>query len=162
MSPRSLHALVVGPTTLCNVITVSGLNDWRKALGGNLSSLLLPETLRARGYAAYCNDDGVALELEPNRFAAKLGFWRLLGPAVIFRDHGDGDEHGLTANDLKFLARYLSGPVSLEAQAMVEADRRFLESNPSGVVMVAFETLDELLWAMGVRPSPPADAGNSV
>jgi hypothetical protein len=155
VSPRAIRVLVVGPSTRCDLTPVAGLVDWRRIIGGNLSSLVLPETLRARGLAAYCNDDGVALELPPNRFAQKLGYWRLLGPVAIFRDQGDGDEHGLSPNEVKFLARYLTAPPSLEALASAERDRTFLENHPAGFSMHAFETLDDLLRALGVPVEEP-------
>lgn len=158
MSPRSFHVLVCADTTMINVTTIDGgLNAWRKLIGGNLSSLALPPSLRRQGIGAYCNDDGVYLDLPPNRFARQLGHYRLLGPVVFFADHGDGDEHGLSVANIRMLARYLAAPASVEATEMVERDRAFLEANPSGVAFTAFETMDDLLEALGF---PRQDAGD--
>ena len=150
MSPHSIHVMVVGPTTRCDVLKVEkSSNRWSELVQGMLSGLVLPDELRDRQFAAYCNDDAIRLQLRPNHFARQLGHWRLQGPVVFFRDEGDGEEYGLSPSDVQFLARYLASPPSAEALERANADKAFWLANPSGHRVMSFESMDDLFKALG-------------
>lgn len=125
------------------MIDPNNLQDFYRVLHcQTLSSLSLPWALRGRGFYAFCDDEALLREPQPkpNRFARHLGHERLLGAVMICRTDDMGETLGLTPEDVRTLTRYLSGSPSLEAHAMADEERAWLERNPSG-----FE-IRELLW----------------
>lgn len=153
---RDITVMVVGPMHKADVQVVKA--DYRvfnqlvggPAGPGSISMLRLPQELRSRGYAAYCDDDAVARGQEPNAYAEHFGHWRLLGPVVFFSDEGTGDETSLGVDEVRWLASYLAHGPSEEARAQAAYDRYFWKAHPSGMAFKSFNTLDELFEDIGL------------
>lgn len=156
-SPRTVTVMQVGPTTRCDVLVASAdYREFNRLVGGpdgagSISMLRLPSALRERSFAAYCDDDAIARGQQPNHFAPQLGHWRLLGPVVVFKDDGMGNEASLSPSDVQFLARYLASPPSAEARQWVLDDQAFWGAHPSGHSLVSFERLDDLFKELGIE-----------
>jgi len=148
--------MVVGPEHKADVVVArADYREWNRLVGGpagpgSISMLRLPQELRERGFAAYCDDDAVARGQTPNAYATNLGHWRLLGPLVFFKDDGSGEERGLEVRDVQFLARYLSHEPTQEAAAQAEYDRAFWAEHPSGMAFRSYETIEDLFKDAGI------------
>jgi hypothetical protein len=150
--------MVVGPEHKADVrVVVPDFRIFNALVGGpagpgSISMLRLPQELRDQGFAAYCDDDAVARDQRPNAYAANLGHWRLLGPAVFFKDDDEGNEIGLTTADVRFLAHYLAGKPTAAAAAQAAADHAFWADHPTGMTFKSYATLEELFADIGLEP----------
>ena len=151
MTTPDITVMVIGPGRKVEVLVVTrDYREFNRLVNGSISMLRLPQELRDKGYAAYCNDDAVAMGEPPNGFAEHLGHWRLLGAVVFFGDHGDGDEHSLTVAEVRALGSYISHHPTEEAREQAEYDRAFWAEHPSGMVFRSYDTLEELLEDAGL------------
>ena len=115
------------------------------------ASLTLPMELRRQGFYAFCNDNGVMLELAPNPFAPQLGRARLLGDIVLFRADEDGETEGLSPEDVVYLVTYLTSTPTPESQQAADAEAEWLEDYPNGAV-ITFNSVEEWLGAVVGNP----------
>lgn len=153
---RPIIVLVLGTAHKADVQAVK--NDYREfnrlvggpAGPGSISMLRLPTELRDRGYAAYCDDDAVARQQEPNAYAENLGHWRLLGPVVFFMDDGSGEERGMDPDQVSWLMRYLTHGPTPEARDQATADREFWADHPSGHAIRSYDTIEDLFKDLGI------------
>lgn len=148
--------MVVGTEGVDVVAARPDYREWNRLVGGpdgpgSISMCRLPSDLLVRGYRAYCDDDAIGRQQQPNKYATWLGHHVLRGPIVIFRDEEDGDEHSLTPEDIGFLIGYLASEPSAQAYTNALYDQLFWATHPGGVAM--FELNDDLTIGQEIPPA---------
>ena len=151
--PELGDVLVIHPDHVSTErIDMTDYHELVRLVNGNLGMCSLPPSLRAQGFFCYCDDDALVRNHPPalNAYSAHLGKSRLRGPLVIVRADKEGNEHGLSAQDITDWLVYLAGPPSREAYMLAAEEAAWWQTHPAGMEIHGFDNVEDFLKKLGL------------
>jgi hypothetical protein len=104
-----IRVVVARPKAAAEVVEIDGsLASLQKLVGGHIEFFVYFEPLRQAGLHVYVNEDGRALALERSAVFGGGPLEDVLGPIVVSKAGGEGEEVGLSESEATFAVAFLN------------------------------------------------------